>query len=117
MGLVDVLQEKIFRYTVSITAARGRGKSAAIGMATAAAIALGSSNVFVTAPSPENLPTFFEFVVKGLDVLGMRENQHFDIIQSNNPEFNKAVVRINVYKTHRQFVQYVLPADAEKVVG
>lgn len=70
-------------------------------MAAAAAIAMGSSNVFITAPSPENLPTFFEFLVKGLEALGMKENQHFDIIQSTNPEFNKAVVRVNIYKTHR----------------
>ena len=80
MGLIDALQEKIFRYTVNINAARGRGKSAAIGMSTAAAVAMGLSNIFVTAPSPENLPTFFEFLVKGLDALGFKENQHFDII-------------------------------------
>ena len=70
-------------------------------MATAAAVALGFSNIFVTAPSPENLPTFFDFVAKGLEALGMKENQHYDVIQSTNPEFNNAVVRINIYKTHR----------------
>jgi N-acetyltransferase 10 len=35
---------------------------------------MGSSSVFISAPSPENLPTFFEFLVKGLDALGYREN-------------------------------------------
>ena len=59
----------MFRYTMSISAARGRGKSAAIGMAAAAALALGFSNVFVTAPSPENLGTFFEFLTKSLELL------------------------------------------------
>jgi len=72
--LIDALNEKIFRYTLTVTAARGRGKSAAIGIATAAAIMMGSSSVFISAPSPENLPTFFEFLVKGLDALGYREN-------------------------------------------
>ena len=43
---------------------RGRGKSAAVGLAVAGAIALSYSNVFVTAPSPENLRTLFQFVLQ-----------------------------------------------------
>ena len=43
-------------------------------MVTAAAIAMGFSNVFVTAPSVENLCTYFDFVSKGLEALGMKEN-------------------------------------------
>lgn len=54
---------------MALTAARGRGKSAALGLAVAGALALGYSNIFVTAPSPENLRTLFEFVFKGLDEL------------------------------------------------
>lgn len=81
-------------------AGRGRGKSAALGLAISGAIAAGSgliwmqllcflftfcyffceesncypysfrySNIFVTAPSPENLKTLFEFVCKGFNVL------------------------------------------------
>lgn len=61
--------EKTLRSTVALTAARGRGKSAALGLAIAGALALGYSNIFVTAPSPENLRTLFEFVFKGLDEL------------------------------------------------
>jgi hypothetical protein len=34
------------------------------------AIALGYANIYVTAPSPENLRTLFEFVFKGLDAAG-----------------------------------------------
>lgn len=34
------------------------------------ALALGYANIFVTAPSPENLRTLFEFVFKGLDAAG-----------------------------------------------
>ncbi len=55
MHFVDSIVDKNFRYTVSLTAARGRGKSSAIGMSVAAAIACGFSNIFVTAPNPENL--------------------------------------------------------------
>ncbi|CAK94963.1 unnamed protein product (macronuclear) [Paramecium tetraurelia] len=117
LGLIDSLQEKVFRYTISISAARGRGKSAAIGMAAAAALKLGFSNIFVTAPSPENLVTFFEFLISSLETLDFRQNQHFDVIQSTNPDFNNAVIRVNAYKTHRQFVQYIQPQDFVKVAN
>lgn len=42
-------------------------QSAALGLAIAGALALGYANIFVTAPSPENLRTLFEFACKGLD--------------------------------------------------
>ena len=35
-------------------------------------MAYGYSNIFVTAPSPENLSTVFEFVLKGFDLLHFR---------------------------------------------
>jgi tRNA(Met) C34 N-acetyltransferase TmcA len=61
---LDAASEKTLRSTVALTASRGRGKSAALGLAIAGALALGYSNIFVTAPSPENLKTLFEFVCK-----------------------------------------------------
>jgi N-acetyltransferase 10 len=67
--LMDALTQENFKYTVSITAARGRGKSAAIGLMLAAALQLGLTNIFVTAPSPENLQTLFEFCFKGTNHL------------------------------------------------
>lgn len=63
MSLVDVLTEKNNKTTVSLTAARGRGKSAAIGLGIAAAIKIGYGSIFVTAPSPNNLKTLFDFVI------------------------------------------------------
>lgn len=66
----DALTDKSLKTTVTLTAARGRGKSAALGIAVAASIAYGYSNVFVTSPSPENIGTLMEFVLKGLDGLG-----------------------------------------------
>jgi N-acetyltransferase 10 len=44
---------------VSITAPRGRGKSACVGLCVAAAVKHGHSNIFLTAPSPTNLGTVF----------------------------------------------------------
>ena len=35
----------------------------------AGAVAFGYTNIFVTSPSPENLRTLFEFVVKGFDAI------------------------------------------------
>lgn len=102
---VEAIAEKTLSSTVTLTAARGRGKSAALGLAIAAALGHGYSNIFVTSPSPENLKTLFEFVFKGMDALGYEEHLDYDIAQSTNPEFNKAIVRVNIYKQHRQTIQ------------
>lgn len=107
MQIVDSISERSLKSTVSLTAGRGRGKSAALGISLASAIVYGFSNIFVTAPSPENLSTVFEFLFRGLDALNYREHQDYDILQSTNPDFNHAVVRVNVFKDHRQTIQYI----------
>lgn len=118
LSFVEAVSEKSLRSTVSLTASRGRGKSAAlvsdIRVGGLGAVGLGQgggqqdptslfiflvtgsgngsgcslrvillvcscfawsyptpppesySNIFVTSPSPENLGTLFEFLVKGL---------------------------------------------------
>ena len=111
LTFVDVISEKSLRSTVALTAGRGRGKSAALGIAIAAAIAHGYSNIFVTSPSPENLKTLFEFVFRGFDALGYAEHADYDAVQLTNPSFNKAVVRVDVKRSHRQTVQYIAPTD------
>ena len=112
LTFVDAIAEKTLRSTVTLTAARGRGKSAALGVAIAAAIAHGYSNIFITSPSPENLKTLFEFVFKGFDSLNYLDHVDYTIIQSTNPDFNKAIVRVNVHRQHRQTIQYIQPQDA-----
>lgn len=112
LTFVDAISEKTLRSTVTLTAARGRGKSAALGVAVAAAIAHGYSNIFITSPSPENLKTLFEFVVKGFDALDYMDHTDYTILQSTNPDYNKAIVRINVHRQHRQTIQYIQPQDA-----
>ena len=113
LTFIDAISEKTLRSTVTLTAARGRGKSAALGVAVAAAIAHGYSNIFVTSPNPENLKTFFEFMFKGLDVLDYVDHTDYTILQSTNPDFNKAIVRVNIYRQHRQTIQYIQPQDAQ----
>lgn len=112
LTFVDAIAEKTLQSTVTLTAGRGRGKSAALGVAIAAAIAHGYSNIFITSPSPENLKTLFEFVFKGFDALDYLDHTDYTIIQSTNPDFNKAIVRVNVHRQHRQTIQYIQPQDA-----
>ena len=115
MQIVDNISEKSLKSTVSLTAGRGRGKSAALGISIASAIVYGFSNIFVTAPSPENLTTVFEFIFKGLDALNYKEHTDYDIFQSQNPEFNHAVVRVNIFRDHRQTIQYIQPQDTAQL--
>lgn len=112
LTFVDAIAEKTLRNTVALTAARGRGKSAALGVAIAAAVAHGYSNIFITSPNPENLKTLFEFVFKGFDALGYLDHVDYTILQSTNPDFNKAIVRVNIHRQHRQTIQYIQPQDA-----
>lgn len=117
LQFIDVITEKSLNSTVALTAGRGRGKSAALGIAMAAAISQGYSNVFVTSPLPENLKTLFEFVFKGFDALGYQEHIDYDIIQLTNPAFNKAIVRVDIkHADHRQVIQYIAPQD-HQVLG
>ncbi|KAJ3016085.1 N-acetyltransferase 10 [Thoreauomyces humboldtii] len=111
LTFIEAIADKTLRATVALTAARGRGKSAALGIAMAAAVAYGYSNIFITSPSPENLKTLFEFIFKGFDALGYEEHLDYDIVQSTNPAFQKAVVRVNIFRDHRQTIQWIQPSD------
>ena len=105
LTVVDAIAEKTLSSTVTLTPARERGKSAALGLPIAAALAHGYSNIFVTSPSPDNLKTLFDFIFKGMHVLGYEEHLDYDIAQSTNPDFNKAIVRVNIFRQHRQTIQ------------
>ncbi|XP_063684232.1 RNA cytidine acetyltransferase-like [Bolinopsis microptera] len=112
---VDVISEKSLKSVITLTASRGRGKSAALGLAIATSIAFGYSNIFVTSPSPDNLKTLFEFVLKGFDILGFTEHTDYEIIQNTNDNI-KSVVRINIYRDHRQTIQYIKPDEGGKLL-
>jgi N-acetyltransferase 10 len=66
----------------------------------------------VTSPTPENLTTLFEFSLKGFDALEYQEHIDYTIIRSTNPDFNKAIIRINITRSGRQTIQYISPSDA-----
>ena len=44
-------------------------------------------------------------MLNGFDAMDYQEHLDYELIQSTNPEFNKAVVRVNVFKEHRQTIQ------------
>jgi N-acetyltransferase 10 len=73
------------------------------------------SNIFVTAPSPENLKTLFDFVFKGFDAMDYKEHIDYELVESTNPAFNKAIVRVNIFRQHRQTIQYIQPQDSLKL--
>lgn len=110
----EALSKKTVRSTISLTAARGRGKSAALGLSIASAIAHGFSNIYVTSPTPENLHTLFEFVIKGLEAVHLTEHHDYNIIRSLDQDHNKAIIRINVFKDHNQTIQYIDPIEASQ---
>ena len=60
------------------------------------------SNIFVTAPSPDNLKTLFEFVFRGFDVLGYQVSYILFVfcnifVKNGKYEFYGAVVFYCVY--------------------
>jgi N-acetyltransferase 10 len=105
LTFTDAIASKTLSTTAALTAARGRGKSACLGLAIALAVAHGYANIFVTSPSPENLGTVFEFIFKGLEKLGYTEHLDWEVMRSSNKDWKGVVVRVNIFRDHRQTIQ------------
>jgi N-acetyltransferase 10 len=110
MCMVDIISERNPKNTISITSGRGRGKSSSMGLAVSSAIVYGYSNIIVTAPSPENLKTFFEFVIKGLNQLNFIEHKDY-IVQEGIGDFKGVIVNITINKNLKQVIRYISPSD------
>ena len=39
---------------------------------------------------------------QGLDAMDYKEHIDYDLVESTNPAFGRAVVRVNVFRNHRQ---------------
>jgi N-acetyltransferase 10 len=102
--------------TVAMTASRGRGKSAAVGLCLAGAISLGYSSMAVTAPEPENLVAVFDFLCRGLKALKYQEHMDYSITYNtaSGREAIKCIVAIHIHKSHRQVIQYIPPHEIDK---
>lgn len=119
--------------TVSLTAPRGRGKSAALGLCLAGAISFGFNSIVVTAPEPENLVSVFQFLIEGLKALKYQEHYDYTVgynygMDSASNDGNnkgekagrdniKCVVSVEIHGrgTQRQKVRYVRPMDVDNV--
>jgi hypothetical protein len=78
----------------------------------AGALVLGYSTILVTSPSPENLTTFFQFVILGLKKLNFMETIDYTVVRSTLPSFNNSVVSVCVSRSsHRQIVSYFVPSS------
>ncbi|CAF0809219.1 unnamed protein product [Rotaria sp. Silwood1] len=117
LKLLDSITDKAFRHTCSITASRGRGKSAALGLAVSGAIAFGYSNIYVTSPAPENLKILFEFILKGFNTLDYQDHIDYDIQYSSNDHKEKNIIQLTIHrpKQHRQVIQYIQPTESSRL--
>ncbi|KAF7971383.1 hypothetical protein HWV62_21296 [Athelia sp. TMB] len=110
LTFVDAIEEMTLCSTVTLTAAHGRGKSAALGLAIAAALAHGwYSNIFELGELEDS---FLFHLQRGWTCSDMEEHFAYDIAQIAIPDFNKAIVRVNIFREHRQTIQYIQPEDA-----
>jgi len=110
LALVEAISDRKTKTKTILTSARGRGKSAVMGLATSAAIAYGYGNIYISAIDPENLNIYFAFVLIGLKCLKYEENKHFQIIQDTKMKFIK---KIKIHCTHEQNVIFLFPSEIE----
>lgn len=113
---LEACSEKTASSTVALTAARGRGKSAAMGLCLAGAVSLGYSMICVTAPEPENLVSVFDFCCRGLQALKYQEHMDYTLTynQAVGREETKQIIAIHIHRSHRQVIQYVAPDQTDK---
>lgn len=117
LTFLEACSEKQSKSTVALTAGRGRGKSAAIGLCLAGAISFGYSTINVTAPEPENLVAVFDFVIRGLKALKYQEHLDYTITyhaEKTGREAIKCVIAVEIHKSHRQSIRYVKPEEKDK---
>ena len=120
LTFLEACSERTSKSTVALTAARGRGKSAAIGLCLAGAVSFGYSTVAVTAPEPENLVSVFDFVVRGLKALKYQEHLDYTItydrggMTGSSSGATRCVVAVDVHRDHRQTIRYHRPDQTER---
>lgn len=49
--------------------------------------------------------SLISFYFAGFDALAYQEHLDYSLVQSTNPEYNKALVRVNIFRDHRQTIQ------------
>ncbi|GFU73088.1 RNA cytidine acetyltransferase [Trichonephila clavipes] len=98
---------------VSITSARGRGKSAMLGLAVASTLTSRCFRICVTSPNLENIQTVFKFLVEGLTVLNFEEGVDFNV-QKNRTGSVDLITGVEVFKKCYGCVFYTAAANFQK---
>ncbi|CAD5206671.1 unnamed protein product [Bursaphelenchus okinawaensis] len=111
LRLLDILTERTSSAICAITAARGRGKSAALGLAIAGAVAFDMTTIYVTSPAPDNVKTLFEFVIEGFKALNLKEHIDYTIQYSNQAQQKGLILGFQVFKNHKQIIKYLDPSE------
>ncbi|ELA48154.1 hypothetical protein VCUG_00392 [Vavraia culicis subsp. floridensis] len=102
--LGQIMMDRSNKNIALLKASRGRGKSAALGLAVSDAIELKYSIIYVVAPHIENVKMLFEFVLRGLRGKGYKENADFEITRVFKGR--SYVQKIVIKKHHRQIIEY-----------
>ncbi|EJW03176.1 hypothetical protein EDEG_02481 [Edhazardia aedis USNM 41457] len=109
--LESILRERNFKTVVSLTASRGRGKSATLGLTIALALHMSFSNIFIASPAVENIATVFSFISIGLESLGYKKKIHYDEIYTTRNK-KRYICKVNFRSKYvKQTVQYVDPYE------
>ncbi|TBU06459.1 helicase [Hamiltosporidium magnivora] len=106
--LEKIYSDRNNKTIISVTAARGRGKSALLGFSISDAIKNHFGVINVVAPALENVKTLFLFVENGLKELNFEKNKDYQIYftKINNKKF---VSKISITKYFKQIIEYVDP--------
>ena len=91
-NLSNLLLETQKSDVIFMSAGRGRGKSAALGLAIAGSLACNCGHVSLAAASPENIKTVFEFIILGLEALGFQKNNDFSVHFDENGNYKNLVL-------------------------
>ncbi|KAM0676829.1 N-acetyltransferase 10, partial [Binucleata daphniae] len=106
--LESKLDEKNCKTIVSLTAGRGRGKSAAFGLTASLAVFQSFSSILIASPAIENIATLFDFIILGLHALGYKEKIDYDVVKKVSNK-KKYVCKLIIHKNQKQIIEYQNP--------
>ncbi|EPR79922.1 N-acetyltransferase 10 [Spraguea lophii 42_110] len=110
---LEKIYSKIYdnrKAVIGLTADRGRGKSALLGLSLALAIKNGLRRIFVCAPTIQNIKILFSFVIEGLKTLNYVEGADF-IVEKERIKKRSYVRRVRII-SNNQFIEYLNPNDS-----
>ena len=95
---------------ISLTASRGRGKSASLGLIASHAIEKKMGYILVSALFLENIQTLFEYLIFGLEIKGYKKTIDFKVHFTFHGK-RRYISKIEIFKDLKQVVEYISPFD------